>query len=128
MTRERRERQEKRLSALRNVVVVKRRAYRVWCAYFDMPLMGGWQVMMEDFRGRDSFNHHWIDRDFHTFKPELMRLFPLVAEAGSEACQWQQWKPAFAARFERRRQDGEPLGVAYIWWDSHSRNAPTRAL
>jgi hypothetical protein len=71
--------------------------------------------MLEDWRGRGY--DIWIDRDRDWLKPKLMKAFPLVLEIGSVEARWQMWKPEFARRYERRRQDREPLGVAYLWWD-----------
>ena len=91
------------------------RAYKVWVAYFDMFIMGGWQAFID--RGRER---EWIDRDRRRLKPHLMRLFPLVLPLGSEGEQWSVWKQQFAKQFQRRRQDRRPLGVAYVLWDGKS--------
>lgn len=117
----RRERQQEQLRRKR--CVVEWRAYKLWVAYFDQPLMGGWQALLEDWRGRPY--SEWIDRDRSWLRPMLMKLFPLVPDVGTENTQWGEWKPAFAEQFERRRQDGRPLGVACLWWDQY--DAPRRA-
>lgn len=109
----RRKRQAEQLRRKREVAAV--RAYKLWVAYFDQDLMGGWQAMLEDWRGRGY--DIWIDRDRDWLKPKLMKAFPLVLAIGSVEAQWQMWKPEFARRFERRWQDRQPLGVAYLWWD-----------
>jgi hypothetical protein len=111
----RRERQTRRLSYIREAN--PERAYRICVSYFDQWIMGGWQTMLDDWRGRDYAI--WIDRDRQWFKAKLMRCFPLVLALGSEESQWREWKEAFAKQYERRRQDREPVGVAYIWWDGH---------
>jgi hypothetical protein len=109
----RRERQARRLAMIRDSH--PERAYRICVSYFDQDLMGGWQCMMDDWRGRDY--DVWIDRDRQWFKAKLMKCFPVVLPLGSEYEQWREWKEAFAVQYERRRQDGEPVGVAYIFWD-----------
>ena len=106
----------------------ERRAYKVWVAYFDQWLMGGWQAMIEDFRGRHGFHSSWIDRDRRSLKPILMQAFPLVLPLGSEGDQWAAWKIAFAGQYERRRQDRKPLGVAYVWYDGRGNLEPCRPL
>ena len=107
--------QRERLRRKREWCVNEVRAYRISVAYFDQDLMGGWQAMIEDWRGRGY--SIWIDRDARRLEPHLMRLFPLILPVGSEHDQWQAWKPAFARQFERRRHDRQPQGVAYFWWD-----------
>jgi len=109
----RRKRQSERLHWKRHVD--QWRAYKLWVAYFDQTLMGGWHAFLEDYRGGGY--RIWIDRDCTRMESPLMTLYPLLLPIGSEGEQWQRWKPAFAATFERRRHDRRPLGVAYIWWD-----------
>jgi hypothetical protein len=111
----RRKRQEEQLRRKREWFVYPWRAYKLWVAYFDQDFFGGWQAMMEDWRGRGY--DIWIDRDCTRLEPMLIKVFPLVVPLGAERDQWERWKPAFAARFERRRQDRHPLGVAYVWWN-----------
>ncbi len=109
----RRKRQAERLRWIRHVE--EWRAHKLWVAYFDQNLMGGWQAFLCDWRGR--CNETWIDRDASGLKPMLMRVFPLVLPLGTNDFQWELWKQAFARRYERRRQDRRPLGVAICWWD-----------
>lgn len=99
------------------------RAYKLWVGYFDQALMGGWQAHLEDFRGAGY--REWIDRDRSWLKPMLMKAFPLVLDLGTEQYQWGLWKVAFAKRFERRKHDRRPLGVAYLWWNG--RDCPRAA-
>lgn len=100
----RRERQRELLRRKREVPQI--RAYKLWVAYFDMDLMGGWHAFLEDCRG-DRYRI-WVRADW--IRSALMTAFPLGE-------QWEAWKPNFATRFERRRQDGHPLGVTYLWWN-----------
>jgi hypothetical protein len=86
------------------------RACRLWVAYFDQNLMGGWHAFLDDWRG-DSFRV-WIRADH--LKRSVIDLFPLV-EGGLD--EWWRWMPAFAEEFERRRQAGRPVGVAFVWWN-----------
>ena len=95
------------------------RAYKVWVAYYDMNLMGGWQAFIEHRGG-----HEWIDRDRRWLRPRLMALFPLVIPLGRKCNEdgigsegWDLWKAAFAEQYARRRQCGKPVGVRYCWWD-----------
>ena len=111
----RRERQREHLDLIRRTANV--RAHKLWVAYFDQSLMGGWQAMIEDYRGR-GFDV-WIDRDCRRLMLPLMELFPLVLPSGSERERWERWKPEFARQYERRKQDRRPLGVTYVWWDRH---------
>lgn len=116
----RREHQKHRLNYIRQVTVP--RAWRIWVAYYDMTLMGGWQAMI-DYYKPDCYDggRVWIDRDCRPLKPVLMATFPLVLPLGSESEQWEAWKPAFARAYARRSQHRHPLGVAYAWWDRNSR-------
>ena len=69
-----------------------------------MTLMGGWQAFI------DGLDYHvWIDRDRKWSKANLMRLFPVTLFG------WEEWKAAFAETYKRRKQDGRPVGVAYLW-------------
>lgn len=90
------------------------RAFKVWVAYFDQFLFGGWQAFIENKDGC-----RWIDRDRPFLKRHLMDLFPLVFQHGDEDDQWHEWKVEFAKRFRRRTHHRRPLGVAYVWWDQH---------
>lgn len=109
------ERQERSLRWKRSSPVDH--AYRVWVAYYDQFIFGGWQAMIS--RQGES---HWIDRDRRWLIPKLLKQFPLVLPIGSEYEQWQSWKVEFARQFKRRTQDRKPLGVAFVWWDGHSRD------
>jgi hypothetical protein len=95
----------------------KERAYKLWMAYFDMALMGGWHAFLETYGGNAWNNHGWIDRDMQWLRPILLRAFPLLLPLGSEHSRWEAWKPVFAEAHARRRQDRHPVGVAYVWWD-----------
>jgi hypothetical protein len=111
----RRERQREQLWRKREWFVKPMRAYKLYVAYYDQDLMGGWQAMLEDWRGRDY--DIWIDRDRRWLEPIIMQAFSLVLPLGTEREQWCCWKPAFAQQFKRRMQDRQPLGVAYLWWN-----------
>lgn len=107
-------RRKRQVDRLRNIRYVPEwRACRIHVAYFDQDLMGGWQAFITDWRGRGWDT--WIDRDARYEMPALMSLFPLVLRLGSEREQWERWKPVFASRYQRREQDGEPVGVATVW-------------
>ena len=101
----RREMQAMRLSQKR--AVVEFRAWKLWVAYYDQELMGGWQAFIE----REG-QRHWIDRDRKWLMRPIMDMFP-VALFGD----WHDWKAEFAKQFERRRQYGRPVGVAFLWFD-----------
>lgn len=116
----RRERQRELLARKRNCA--QSRAHRLTVAYYDQDLMGGWQAMIEDWRGRDF--DIWIDRDRRWLRPLLMTVYPLVLRFGNEEKEWEMWKPAFASQFRRRQQDGEPVGVDYLWWDGSGKPRP----
>lgn len=92
------------------------RAYRVWVAYFDMTLMGGWQAFIENHRTMHGYGG-WIDRDRRQLMGPLMKAFPLVLPLGSERDQWERWKPEFAKQYQRGRQDRRPRGCSFVWWD-----------
>ena len=109
----RRQRQRSRLELIRDVPVW--RAYRLWVGYFDQDLMGGWHAFLNDHRG-DGYRI-WIDRDRSWLIPRLLAEFPLVSAVGTEHEQWGRWKISFATKFERRRQDGEAVGVLPVWWN-----------
>lgn len=91
------------------------RAHRLSVAYFNQTFFGGWHAFLEDYRGTD--HRIWIEKEGESLFKPLMEIFPLILPLGSEHEQWEQWKVSFAEQFERRRQDGRPLGVAYIWWN-----------
>jgi hypothetical protein len=92
------------------------RAYKLWVAYFDQNLMGGWHAFLETYRPGLS-QRTWINRDCRWLIPVLMQLFPLVLPLGSERDQWALWMPAFAQQHKRRMQDRHPVGVAPVWWN-----------
>lgn len=111
----RRKWQAERLAIIRRGCAT-RHAYRFEVRYFDMPLMGGWQSALDDWRGEPYGT--WPDRDLKWFKPLIMQAIPLgLLPLGSEGDQWAAWKIEFAHKFKRRMRDGRPMGVAYIWWD-----------
>ncbi len=113
----RRKRQRERLDRIRQVA--EWRPYKLWVAYFDQTLMGGWHAFLEDHRGGGY--RIWIDRDLSWFREKAFALFPLVLPLGKPYERywpaWEQWKVAFAESFRRRLHDRRPLGVAYIWWN-----------
>jgi hypothetical protein len=112
----RRERQAEQLRRKREVGGW--RAYKLWVAFFDQNLMGGWQAFLETYGNVPYYDQRvWVDRDRQHLRCRLMALFPLVLPLGTEWEQWEAWKPAFASAFKRRIQDDQPLGVAYVWWD-----------
>ena len=86
------------------------RAWRLYVAYFDQDMFGGWQAMLDNFKGPQSWDSTWIDRDAKGLKEPLMQMFPFLVT------DWWEWKPLFAKQYERRRQDGQPVGVRYLWW------------
>ncbi len=116
----RRERQARRMALIRDSH--PERAYRICVSYFDQWIMGGWQVMMDDWRGPDYAV--WIDRDRKWFHSELMNCFPVILPIGSEESRWRQWKEAFAVQYRRRQFCRRPQGVAYIWWDGRGTPRP----
>lgn len=97
----RRERQRERLAQLQYSDVAH--AWKIEVSYFDQDLLGGWQAML--YRLNES---SWVDKYRH-YIPILMQLFPLTLFG------WEDWKPAFAHEYKRRRQDGHPVGVRYLW-------------
>jgi hypothetical protein len=111
----RRNRRESQAEHLRRKLAVEREthAWKLWVAYFDQRLMGGWQAFLERQGERV-----WIDRDRKWLMEPLMKLFP----TGALFDDWHDWKRVFAKRFERRRQDRRPLGVAFVWWDGCNEN------
>lgn len=120
--RERREYQERRLRDKRHVD--QWRAYKVWVAYYDMDLFGGWQAFIENGDRRV-----WIDRDCKGLKPELMRLFPLVIPF-DDGDHWYRWKISFARQYRRGTHHRKPRGVRFVWWngkDSPQRTRPSWA-
>lgn len=91
------------------------RAVKIWVAYFDQDLMGGWHAFVEDWRGEHG--REWIDRDRKFYIQQLMKMFPLV-EPGlfdRDGDQWHQWKIEFARKYRRRMQCRRPVGVVYAW-------------
>ncbi|MDE2101300.1 MAG: hypothetical protein KGL39_28900 [Patescibacteria group bacterium] len=104
---ERRERQARILANRRQVGADLWHAVRLWVAYFDQSLMGGWQAFLDDYRG----NCLWLDREGKYVElPQVLKLLPF-----SLFDDWYAWKKAFAAKYERRRQDGKPVGVLFLW-------------
>lgn len=120
----RRKRQAEILERKRHSWPIPHSAWKVWVAYYDMPLMGGWQCMIEHYRPGYNLGSAWIDRDRRYLKPVLMREFPLILPLGSEYEQWEAWKIAFATQYKRRTQDRKPLGVSYVWWDGRDSLRP----
>lgn len=117
----RRKRQASRLELIRRMNT--RRVYRFSVRYFDMPLMGGWQSALDDWRGHSYGT--WPDRDLRWFKPLIMKAIPLaLLPLGSNDEQWHAWKIEFAYQFKRRIKDRRPMGVAYLWWNRDSSDAP----
>jgi hypothetical protein len=86
------------------------RAVKLWVAYFDQTLMGGWHAFLENRDGRV-----WIDRDRKHIRERVMELLPVGLPFGDPGRRWEDWKPAFARQFRRRSQDRKPVGVAYLW-------------
>jgi hypothetical protein len=94
------------------------RAVKLWVAYFDQSLMGGWHAFLDGI----SRWRVWIDRDRPWCRKALMDLFPVVEpglfdeESYFPHCPlWERWKVEFAMRYRRRTQDRRPVGVAYLW-------------
>jgi hypothetical protein len=112
----RRKRQAEQLLRIRALESARQEFYRVWVAYFDQSLMGGWQAFIDS---RRTFNHYgnWIDRDRRWLKPMLMEAFPLLLPLGSEHERWEAWKPEFAAQYSRGQQDGRPRGCCFVRWN-----------
>lgn len=102
--REKRERQARRLAAKREVRAW--RAVRLWVAYFDQSLMGGWHAFVEGL----DLPRVWVDRDRRHWEETLTRLYPVTLFAG-----WEDWKEAFARAHRAGTQDRRPLGMAYLW-------------
>ncbi len=99
------------------------RAYRLWVAYFDQWLMGGWHAFLDDFRG----NHfgRWIERSPGPGTASLMRLFPAGLSLGdTDREKWERWKPAFAAQYQRGAQNGKPRGCVFLWWNERDEPRP----
>lgn len=114
--RERREKQERILRHRRESHPT--RAYRVWVAYFDQWLFGGWQAFIENFQDRHSWCSHWIDRDAHQWRRRLMEMFPLLLPLGrNERERFEDWKPAFAEQYRAGSQAGHPRGCVFLWWN-----------
>ena len=105
--------QEHRLKIIRKNFY-RSHLYRINVSYFDQFLFGGWQAYIENIH--ESI---WIDRDRGHLIPILMKLFPLLLPIGDRKEQWHFWKIEFARRYRKRKHHGEPVGVAYIWWDGN---------
>lgn len=117
----RRERQRTILENKRHVT--RWHAWKVWVAYYDMDLFGGWQAFIERTGSRS-----WIDRDRDWLIRPLMELFPLVLIPGeqypynmSRTPEWDLWKQEFARCYRRRQHHRRPLGGANVWWDGQER-------
>jgi len=109
---ERRQRQARILANRRQVGADLWRAVRLWVAYFDQNLMGGWHAFLD---GLGAWGHKWVDRDGGPgLRERLMGLFPVAGRLPG-LVHWDEWKPLFAAAHERRRQDRRPVGVALLW-------------
>jgi len=106
---ERRQRQRERLEVLRRGP--QRRAYKLWVAYFEQLIFGGWHAFLENREGC-----HWISRRGE-MPAQIMRLFPLVLPFGDEGERLREmlWMEAFAKAYKRRMHHGRPLGVAVVW-------------
>ena len=111
--RERREQQRLRLARKRQVCEWK--PYKVWVAYFNQFLFGGWHAFIEN---RDGCT--WITnaRDGRLIQP-LMDLFPMTLSLGAEKDAWERWKIEFAKSHQRGRQCRKPRGFAVVWWNGH---------
>lgn len=116
----RRKEQARRLELKRRVHGF--RACRVWVAYFDQRLMGGWHAFIEDFRG--DVDRTWIDRDRKWLMEPLMELFPASPSLFQDRPDgrfspvgWEDWKIDFARRFQRGTQHRKPRGVRMLWFD-----------
>jgi len=81
------------------------RAYKLWTAYYDMDIFGGWQAFVEN---RDDLT--WIDRDNKPSKPRWMKLFPLLLDQTD----WEGWKIECARQYKRATHHGKPRGVVYL--------------
>lgn len=86
------------------------RAVYIHVAHYGSGLMGGWQAMLYWIGG-----HCWIDRDGKSFKDQLMRVYPL----GLLFPDFYEWKREFARCYEKRRQCGHPVGIAFAWMCRH---------
>ena len=107
----RRDRQAKILRHKRHVEPW--RAVKLWVAYFNQDLFGGWHGFIEDWRGRNG--RIWIDRDGKGFIAQAMEMFPVGLPLGSWRERWEEWKPAFAKKFSRGKHDRKPRGVVFLW-------------
>lgn len=110
----RRKKQNERLRLIRHVN--QWRACKLWVAYFDQWLMGGWHAFIDSYRGDER--HLWTRRG-NFITRGLMVEFPLVLPLGDEAQSFEAWKIEFAKRYQRGTHDGKPRGVAYVWWNGH---------
>jgi hypothetical protein len=120
---DRRESQRKRLAQKR--YVEPWRAVRLTVAYYDQSLMGGWQAMLDDWRGHYAFSSVWIDRDGKGFIANLMRLYPMPQTLFGRN-DWGDWKEWFAGKYKRRTQDRKPLGVAMLWKRGYELKLPAK--
>lgn len=120
----RRKRQASRLELIRRTE--RWEAYRVWVAYFDITLMGGWQAFIDNERTRHGYGT-WIDRDRQHLRQPLMDAFPLVLPLGSERDNWAAWKAEFAKQYQRGSQDKHPRGCAFVWWNERNSPRPVQA-
>jgi hypothetical protein len=111
---DRRARQERILARKRHVE--RERACRIWVAYFDQDLYGGWHAFLGDHRGRRG--EAWVNkgRCDGPLASRLMDLFPLVLDFGdSPKERFGRWMVAFARRYRRGTHHGRPRGCAFLW-------------
>lgn len=106
----RRDWQRKRLQEIHSSGVITWRPCKLWVAYFDQRLMGGWHAFLEDRTWRT-----WVDRDARSMKSRIMELFPLILPFDDEYEQWHAWKVAFAKAYRKRMQCKKAVGVRYVW-------------
>ncbi len=100
----RRARQARILAAKRHFEPL--RAVVLEVANYGCGLMGGWQTMLYWIGGSC-----WVERDGNYYQSRLMEIFP----CGLLSFSFQTWKKEFAHLYERRRQCGQPVGVAFLW-------------
>lgn len=115
--RQRREEQERRIRRKRACHLP--RVHKLWVAYFDQFVMGGWHAFLETLEERI-----WIDRDRRWLKDELMRLFPSTLPGLED---WHEWKIDFAKSHQRGRHHRRPRGVAFVWFDGFHADTLRRA-
>lgn len=119
-----RERREDQAWRLANKTTVRHpwRAYRLWVAYFDQDIFGGWHAFLDDFRG--DRRGRWLTR-YRDVPDRFMRLFPAGLVLGdSPYDRLQDWLPAFAKLYRRGTHCRRPRGRVYLWWDG--RGEPRR--